>query len=68
MSTTYTLWSIMDNNETDPKKGSCTIMGRNYRFNGQPKTADIVIIMWHAPAPTNPVQPVQKSIKWELNS
>lgn len=48
----------MDNNETDPKKGSCTIMGRNYRFNGQPNTAVTVVIMRHAPAPHSPVKPV----------
>ena len=46
----------MDNNETDPKKGSCTIMGRNYRFNGQPNTADTVVKMWHAPSASQSCQ------------
>lgn len=46
----------MDNNETDPKKGSCTITGRNYRFNGQPNAADTGIIIWHAPTDSQPCQ------------
>lgn len=41
MSTTYTLWTTMGQ---IGKKGPYTITGNNYRFNGQPNTADTVVL------------------------